>query len=198
MNNRIISLIVLILLLISLIAFTSIHKNKHWSKNIFDIDYIYKHSVLHKDDLKHLKVKLKKTFKGVSLFANRDIKKHEVLAYYKARICRITDKDKFQRKYRVALYSKRRKMYKYLISNIYENSLDIAENDIPYWAYLSNEPSESQTSNCYLQTHDPLKRVRVGDSVIYRLISTRPIKKDEEIVWCYGNYYNRNYKTSCR
>ena len=72
MNKKIVSVITLIIIL--LICFI-MFRSRNWSKNIFDIDYIYRHSVLHKDDLKHLKVKLKKTFKGVSLFANKDIKK---------------------------------------------------------------------------------------------------------------------------
>ena len=37
----------------------------------------------------------------------------------------------------------------------------------------------------------------ICDYVLYRLIATRDIKKGEEITWCYGSLYSRNYETSC-
>ena len=73
---------------------------------------------------------------------------------------------------------------------------------IAYWGYFSNEPSTVQESNTFLDTNlkeNYLNRSRVkeGEYFLYKLIASRNIKKGEEITWCYGSLYSRNYDTSC-
>jgi hypothetical protein len=33
--------------------------------------------------------------------------------------------------------------------------------------------------------------------MVYKLIATKNIKDGEEITWCYGEEYNRNYDSEC-
>ena len=42
-----------------------------------------------------------------------------------------------------------------------------------------------------------LFRLKEGDFITYKLIASHNIKAGEEIVWCYGESYARNYETSC-
>jgi len=76
------------------------------------------------------------------------------------------------------------------------------KNKIPYWAYFSNEPSGKQKENSEIDiaikdNYRNRKRLKPGDYITYKLKATRNIKPGEEVVWCYGEGYDRNYKTTC-
>ena len=221
---------------------------------LFDIDHILKNTPCKEK----LPVILKKhPIKGNSLFANRDLDKGEVLAYYKMKIysennnipdmsspmklikkeCNklnidtekkkslsfykykknLTDeiekkspnlslhgkklKSPYDDMYHFTIYKKNGDYYKKFIGDLYKGSLPPPKNNIPYWAYFSNEPSPEQKYNSEIDvqpnenfTKKERTILKEGDIVIYALVSNKVIKEGDEILWCYGSSYNRNYK----
>lgn len=169
-------------------------------REILDIDYIKKHT----PNLSNLKVSLKKSkIKGVSLFANRDIKKGEIMAYYKISVYSNQNfKSKTGNMYTIAVNTKNNNYSRSLIGDLSPLSLEKPRGDIPFWGYFSNEPSGSQEINCYIDTnlkenYKYKSRMSPGDTMIYKLRALRQIKKGEEITWCYGPDYNRDYEPNC-
>ena len=151
-----------------------------------------------------LKVILKKGFKGTSLYATKPIKKGSVVAYYKFMLYK--DDNKFNginnNMYAITAFNKNDKANKSLVGDIYEGSLEPPKYGIPYWGYFCNEPSGDQTENSYLDIN--LKgnfknrdRLRAGETMVYKIVASRDIKKGEEITWCYGSLYGRNYEPNC-
>lgn len=174
---------------------------KKWKGQILDMSFVNKHTKKTKP-LDRLKVHLKKGKKGVGLFASKTIRKDEVIAYYKIQIFSVDDPDPFRGKYTIAVYSKKNKMYQHLVGNLSPTSLQPPRYSIPYWAYFSNEPSKEEDENSYLdinlkENYQKRDSIKKGDSLIYKLRALTTIKKNEEIMWCYGDSYHRNYKTSC-
>ncbi len=168
-------------------------------KKIFDTKYA-------KDMAKgfDLKVKLKKNFKGTSLYSKKEIKKGGVIAYYKFLVHK--NDDSFNaindNMYAITVYSKKGRARDSLIGDIYEGSLEPPKNNIPFWGYFSNEPSGKQEENAALDinlksNYRNRDKVKPGDTIVYKLVATRNIKPNEEITWCYGSAYNRNYKANC-
>lgn len=174
---------------------------KKWKGQILNMNFINKITKKTKP-LDRLKVHLKKGKKGVGLFASKTIRKDEVIAYYKIQIFSVKNPDPFRGKYTIAVYTKNDQMSPNLVGNLSPSSLQSPRYSIPYWAYFSNEPSKEEDENSYLDTnleenYKNREFVRKGDSLIYKLRALRTIKKNEEIMWCYGDSYHRNYKTSC-
>ena len=106
--------------------------------------------------------------------------------------------------YNFTVYNKNGRPYTSLIGDLYKGSIPSPVNNIPYWAYFSNEPSPSQKSNSQIFLSNILDDnyknrtfLKEGDTLVYRLVATTDIKKGEEITWCYGDDYGRNYDTSC-
>lgn len=167
-------------------------------KKVFDADYAKK---MAKDE--DLKVTLKKNFKGVSLYAKKPIKKGNVIAYYKFRVNNYRTHNGIKNNmYTMSIYNKNDKFNPYLIGDIYEGSLDKPKYGISYWAYFSNEPSGNQQENAYLDinlksNYKKRDKVKVGDSMTYKLVAMRDIKPKEEITWCYGAAYGRGYAANC-
>lgn len=121
---------------------------------------------------------------------------------YKKKMWRVP----YGKMYNFTVWNKRGRAYTRLFGDLYKGSLPPPKNNIPYWAYFSNEPSPSQKSNADIWMADVIDdnyknrtSLNEGDTLVYRLVATTPIKKGEEIMWCYGNSYdaNRNYDTSC-
>jgi hypothetical protein len=73
---------------------------------------------------------------------------------------------------------------------------------VPYWAYLSNEPSPGQRKNARVnlnteENYTNRSRLKEGDYIVYILEARRDIKAGEEILWYYGDaYYVRDYLIS--
>lgn len=73
---------------------------------------------------------------------------------------------------------------------------------MPYWAYLSNEPSLNECSNSRIdknteENYSQKKRLKEGDYVTYILTAKTNIKVGDEILWYYGSsYHNRDYPVS--
>ena len=155
--------------------------------NIHDIKNILKNTF----NKNNLLVTLKKNkIKGNSLFSIKNIKKGDVVAYYKVKIYSYK-KDPvsiWDDKYTVGIDG-----YPYLYADLYEGSLNNnkTENNIPYWGYFSNEPNENQKCNVDLFIKDD--KVKRGDTINLYLEATRDIKIGEEIVWYYGPNYKRDY-----
>lgn len=167
-------------------------------KNLLDIDYIKKIT----PRLHELKTTLKKVEnKRVGLFANKPIRKKEIIAYYLVKVYKSNNNKDWT--YVVTLYDKNHREIKDLDGDLCSESLQMPTKDgITYWAYFSNEPSMGQKENCTLKFKNILeetmnKKLTAGDFVVYPLIATSDIKKGDEIVWCYGSSYERDYETIC-
>jgi len=152
----------------------------------------------------NIKVTLKKNYKGVSLFAKKPIKKGSVVAYYKFLVHKYDDNFEGENNnmYTMTVYGKSGRARDTVMGDIYDGSLAPPKNGITYWAYFSNEPSGDQKENVYLDintlcNYKNRSTVKAGDTMVYKLVASRDIKPNEEITWCYGEYYNRNYKANC-
>lgn len=176
-------------------------KRRDKYRHLFDIDYIKKRT----KNLSKLKTSLRRIRnKGVGIFANKDIKKNEVVVYYLLKAYNLKKfPDLFNSVYTIELYTKNGSPIKSLVGDLCNESLLPPDsNGIAYWGYFSNEPSMNQESNVFLDTNSAenyhnRNRIKDGDYVLYKLVASRNIKKGEEITWCYGSLYLRNYETTC-
>lgn len=167
-------------------------------KYLLDINWVKKNT----RDVNKLKVTLKKDkIKGSGLFATKPIKSGETIAYYKMIVYPESDSGPFDDMYLFSVYRKDGRNANGKCGNLYKGSLPQPKRNIPYWAYFSNEPSGTQTSNSFIDTNDEENHkngpIRIGDTIVYSLIADRDIKAGEEIIWCYGPNYNRSYKANC-
>ena len=104
--------------------------------------------------------------------------------------------------YCFTVYTRGNKVSSHLVGDIDKESVPLPKNNIPYWAYFSNEPSGEQKENSEIdialkENYKGRKHIKAGDFITYKLKATRNIKKGDEIVWCYGEGYGRDYKTNC-
>lgn len=147
-------------------------------------------------------VTLKKSkVKGTSLFATKKIAKNQVIAYYKITVFHqkkfVSETDNM---YTFDVMTKGNRVSTTLIGDITEDSLEQPKRGIPYWGFFANEPSGRQTPNTIIdvnlaENYKKRDRVVPGDTMIYKLRANRTIHPGEEIVWCYGESYARNYET---
>lgn len=169
-------------------------------KHLLDAKYIKRNT----PNYEKMKVSLKKLpLKGTSLIANKNLKKGETIAYYRMTVYdNRSYKSPTGETYTFTMYNKNGNPLKNLIGDISLSSLPPPCRDIPYWAYFSNEPSGSQTANSHIdintkENFQGRAILKAGDLVVYKLIADRLIKKGEEIVWCYGDDYVRQYTPNC-
>ena len=166
-----------------------------------DMDYIIDHT----RNYDSLKVYLKRTQKGIGIFARTDIKKGNVVAYYKVKVF----SDRVKREpvqngiYTFSIYDKNEEKIKKFYGDICMESLEDPHRGAPFFGYLANEPSNGQKCNVYMDVNlkDNYKDrddVQKGDFFIYKMISLRDITADEEICWYYGDHYDRDYEISDR
>lgn len=148
-----------------------------------------------------LSVTLKKTKdKGVGLYATKDIKKGDIIAYYKIKIFRLKNYESpTDSVYTFGVYKKNGDDYKRLIGDIDLNSFLLPVDNITYWAPFANEPSVGQRVNAEVDenikgNYKNKTCSKVGESNIYLLKASRDIKKGDEIMWYYGKGYPREYK----
>jgi hypothetical protein len=88
-----------------------------------------------------------------------------------------------------------------LVGDLTEDSLEQPKRSIPFWGHFANEPSGRQTPNTFIDTnlaenYKNKSRLSPGDTMIYKLRATRTINPGEEVVWCYGKSYYRDYETT--
>lgn len=167
------------------------------------IEDVLNYKVAKKYTDKNVKVEIKKGKKGVSLFAKKQIKKGNVIAYYKFKVYNEKNFEGINdNMYSIAVYTKSGRISKKYMGDIYEGSLEMPKRGISFLAYFANEPNFDQHENCFLDinlknNYRNKNSVKEGDTMIYKLVTKRNIKKGEEIVWCYGNSYERNYEANC-
>lgn len=167
------------------------------NKHIFDAKYIKKHY-----GGPNLKVDLKKGPKGISLYAKKPIKKGNIIAYYKFKVFKSNHKGVKGDMYSMSVYTKGNRFNDRVIGDIYDGSARPPKYNIPFWGYFSNEPSKNQKENATIDinlkgNYKNRSRIKPGDTMVYKLIASRNIKPGEEIVWCYGDSYFRDYPSSC-
>jgi hypothetical protein len=166
-----------------------------------DPSYIEQHT----KGYEKLRVYLKKSYKGVSLFAREPIKKGQIVSYYKVKV--ISERSKVKRVkdgiYTFNIYSKDDEKLKKYYGDICMESLEKPRRGIPFFGYFANEPSNEQVCNTTVdinlkENYSDRDEVRTGDFMIYRLIALRDIAMDDEICWYYGDHYDREYDISDR
>lgn len=160
--------------------------------------------IMRNTDTRGLSVTIRKhKIKGVGLYATKPIKKNNIIAYYRMTVFKIKGfKSKTKNMYTFTLLTAKGNESRSLIGDLTLESLPPPCRNIPYWGYFANEPSEGEEGNSYIdvnlkQTYRTRDTLKEGDTVVYKLRASRDIKKGEEILWCYGSAYERNYETPC-
>jgi hypothetical protein len=163
-----------------------------------DIDTIKKRT-----SNKYVKVQLKKhPIKGIGLYATQNIQKNEVIAHYKITVYLYKNYDSPTKNvYTFNVYRKNGTDIKKYIGDISNDSFVKPVKNISFLAPFANEPSIGEKSNAEMElnlenNYKDRSHVNVGDTLIYNLVAIRDIKKGEEILWYYGEQYNRDYKVS--
>lgn len=166
----------------------------------------------HKTDLSSLGiVNLRKICEKLDLPVQKGSSLKDIDNLIESNLASLVFKDKaynvpYKKMYNFTVYNKNGYEYQKIFGDLYSGSLPPPKNNIPYWAYFSNEPSTSQKSNADIDiqssenyTKQNRTSLKEGDTITYKIYATRPIEKGEEILWCYGSSYdgNRNYKTGC-
>lgn len=173
-------------------------KSKTELDYLLDMNWVKRNT----EDISNLKVELKKhRVKGTSLYAKEFIPRGNIISYYRMTVFPIDHKGPFGNMYYFYLYDKHGNLIPDKIGDLFHGSLPQPRHRIPFWAYFSNEPNSRQTSNSYIDTNVPgnYKRgnIKIGDQITYHLKASRDIYPGEEIVWCYGEMYNRDYAPNC-
>jgi hypothetical protein len=157
--------------------------------------------LLKETNLDNLKVILKKDDeKGVGLFSTKEIKKDEIIAYYRVKIFREkTYNSPTGFVYAHTVYRKNGMSYKLLLGDIDSDCFPLPQDNISFWAPFANEPSANQSVNAKIKINSKnnfkdRNYLQVGETVTYKLVATKSIFIGEEILWFYGENYARNYK----
>tara|TARA_B100000214_G_scaffold375563_1_gene362716 strand:+ start:3903 stop:4388 length:486 start_codon:yes stop_codon:yes gene_type:complete len=140
------------------------------------------------NDFEGMKIKVRSyKNRGLGIQATEDIPKGRVVAYYRVRKVNVNSHTKCSA-YTVDVGNQKDGVLdETLVYGTYRN--------IPYVGSFCNEPGYDKTENVDLYDASPTNIPGFKDM---KLVSTRNIKKGEEIVWCYGKSYGkRNYETRC-
>lgn len=164
---------------------------------LLDIDNVLKAT---KNKIK-MKVTLKRDpIKGAGMYATKNIKKDEVIAYYRIYIFdyRIY-KSPTNNMYAFNVYTRSGRESKYLIGDLSLDSIPPPINNIPFWAPFVNEPMLGKKTNAEIdlnldENYNRLPRPKPGGYMDYKLVATRAIKVGEEITIYYGEDYIRDYE----
>ena len=175
-------------------------KSKKFPKEYVDLLDI--NQILSKTNNKDkLKIILKHdNIKGSGLFATKNIKKGELIAYYKMKVFdHRTYTSPTNYIYAFDIYTKTGRESKALIGDINLNSFPEPIKNIPFWAPFANEPSPNQKLNAEIDTnlkenYTNRAQIKQGAFMIYKLVATQNIKPGEEITIYYGKDYVRNYE----
>ena len=66
---------------------------------------------------------------------------------------------------------------------------------LPAAGMYANEPTGGP--NCVFEFPHTRGQPEAGDIASGFLMTTRPVRKGEALTWCYGDLFQRNYKTGC-
>lgn len=161
-------------------------------KNRKDINKLHKH----KTYVKYIPSKY-----GKGVFASRKIKQGEIITIMPLKVINRGSKEAIKMKdYVIGLSMKYKGSNKLVATPYVEKTENYISNDGMY----CNEPSINQESNSGVRpiyeswTLLPNKlKIQVGEKYKLAVVAKKNIEKDEEITWCYGPLYYRNYKTNC-
>lgn len=166
-------------------------------KKLLDIERVKRKT----PNLNKLKVTLKNhPIKGGALYAIKPIKKGELIAYYKIRLFRLDEYDSpTNNMYTFDVYTKSGNSSRKLIGDIDLTSFPDPINNIPFWAPFANEPMKNQKCNAEIdhnvkENYKNRKIAKAGSVLIYKLVATRNIARNDEITWYYGDNYERDYE----
>jgi hypothetical protein len=169
-------------------------------QHLFDVNYIKRNT----PNYNNLRVTLKRIkSKGVGLVATKDIPKGSLIAYYRMTVYNAdTYKSPTHNAYTFTIYTKNGNESQKFIGDLSPASWSLPCGGVPYWAYFSNEPSATQRANSRIDENIAVNYrnrniLREGDTVVYKLLATRDIRKGDEIIWCYGDMYIRAYVPNC-
>jgi len=167
---------------------------------------------------------LKKNDKGLGVYANKDFKENEIVAFYLVKIYDLKKIGTISTKYLIDLNNVPNLHEKYrknkrridIVGDICDKSFQepIKLNDdefwlTAFWGFLCNEPSSEETDNCTIEFNNIDEEIEkhviidrdiienASEYYLISIISKEDIKKDTELTWCYGNFYDRDYTTSC-
>lgn len=152
-------------------------------------------------NLQYIPITLRKTkLKGTGVYATRFIPKNTVVALYRMKVfAKRTYESPTNFMYTFNVYTKTGKESSVLIGDLDLDEVPLPPvGTVPYWAHFANEPSGKQTDNVFMD-NDPdgnyrdRARCKVGSHIVYKMITNRDIKPGEELVWSYGEKYERNY-----
>ena len=90
------------------------------------------------DNFSDLKVELKRSkIKGVGLYANKNIKKGEIISYYKIRVYKFKKYESpTNNVYTFTIYKKNGKEDDHLVGDIDLHSIPRPKRGIPFWGYV--------------------------------------------------------------
>jgi hypothetical protein len=149
-------------------------------------------------------VTLKKSeLKGIGLYTTKSFKEGDDIAYYKINTMIEKGYDSPTNfVYSFEVYKKNGDPYKKYIGDIDLKSFPDPINGMTFWAPFANEPSIGQQINAELdqnlkEIYKKKKKTKPGQSIVYKLVATKSIKKGEEILWYYGEDYDRDYEVDC-
>ena len=152
-----------------------------------------------------LNVELRRGSKGVGLYATAPIKRNSVIAYYLTTLFLETLHNPHDINYAVSIHG-----HPSLIGDLSRQSLPapvrVRGRWVTYWGYFSNEPGAHERQNCKLDDAmtgpfarpKGARRLAPGDFWRFKLVSITDISPGEEILWCYGTNYERDYASNCQ
>jgi hypothetical protein len=160
----------------------------------------YRSVLRHTPDRTRLSVTLRKLRPyGTGLYARKTIESGETIALYLMKVYRMSRRST---PYSFSIYTKTGNESRSLLGDLFDGSVPPPKNGVPYWAFFANEPGPHDEPNAMIDDKKAYNYrhrgvLRVGDTVEYALKATRRILPGEQIFWCYGSYYIRDYPTSC-
>ena len=163
---------------------------------------------------------VKKNDKGLGVYANKDFKKNDIVAFYLVKIYDLNKIGEIYSNYLIDLNDAPNLHKKYkknktsdIVGDICDKSFQepIKLNDwlTAFWGFLCNEPSREENDNCKIELKDINTEIKNGviidrdikdnasEYYLASVISKKEIEKDSELTWCYGDSYKRDYDTSC-
>ena len=169
-------------------------------KNTPDLNEVLNYKVVLKNtpDPDKLSVTLKEKHPyGVGIFATKRIRKGQTIARY--RLC-LVGRNEPSTQYTFRAYTKSGNPSRNLYGDLYVGSVPPPKRGIPYWAHFVNEPGPRHRPNADIDlntnwNYKNRKILRKGYIIEYKLVAQKDIEPKEQVFWCYGEDYARDYST---
>lgn len=135
--------------------------------------------------------------KNRGLRALSDLPRNYICAYYPVQIVPVDPdtpaSDRSYWMYGTQVYNEKGNVYRKLKGRLAPRSLrrTVYKNK-PVVAHFVNEPAPGETENCHVFFSS--KFVQPGDIDYYPLKTTRAVRRGEELLWYYGDEYDRDYE----